>query len=50
MVEQIDTKAKEPVRVNLNEFRSKYKSKREVFNFLTVRVGAYLPTYETVTI
>ena len=50
MVESINTEAKGPVRVNLNEFRAKYKSKREVFNFLTVTVGAYLPTYETVTI
>jgi hypothetical protein len=50
MVEQIDTGNKAVVRVNANEFRAKYKSKKECFNFLTVQVGAYLPTYETVTI
>ena len=31
-------------------FASKYKSKREIFNFLTVDVNAYLPPYENLTI
>jgi len=36
--------------VNVREFASKYRSKREVFNFLTMDVKAYLPSYDTVTI
>ena len=31
-------------------FASKYKSKREVFNFLTMDVKAYFPSYETISI
>ena len=31
-------------------FASKYKSKREVYNFLAVEVKAYLPSYDTLTI
>ena len=31
-------------------FASKYKSKREVYNFLAVEVKAYLPPYDTLTI
>jgi hypothetical protein len=32
------------------EFAAKYKSKREIYSFLTVDAGAYLPAYDTVTI
>ena len=31
-------------------FAAKYKSKKEIFNFLTVQANAYLSSYETVTI
>ena len=31
-------------------FSAKFRSKREVWNFLTIDVGAYLPPYENVTI
>ena len=31
-------------------FAAKFRSKREVWNFLAVDVGAYLPPYENVTI
>ena len=31
-------------------FGSRFKSKRDCHRFLSVEVGAYLPTYETVTI
>ncbi len=31
-------------------FASKYKSKREVYNFLTIDCHAYLPPYDTLTI
>ena len=32
------------------EFAAKFKSKREVYRFLSSEVKAYLPSYETVTI
>ena len=32
------------------QFASKYKSKREVYNFLTIDCHAYLPPYENLTI
>lgn len=31
-------------------FSAKFRSKREVWNFLAIDVGAYLPPYETITI
>ena len=31
-------------------FSAKFRSKKEVWVFLTVEVGAYLPSYENVTI
>ena len=31
-------------------FSAKFRSKKEVWTFLTVEVGAYLPPYENVTI
>jgi hypothetical protein len=37
-------------RINAAEFASKYKSKREIFNFLTVSAGAYLCPHECLTI
>jgi hypothetical protein len=36
--------------VTATAFAAKYKSKREIFNFLTMDVKAYLPTYDTVSI
>ncbi len=39
-----------PVQVNAKAFGAKYRSKREVFNFLTVDASAYLPSYDTVSI
>ena len=38
------------VKIDANAFGSKYQSKREVYRFLTHDCGAYLPSYETVTI
>ena len=32
-------------KVAAKTFASKYKSKREVYNFLSVDVGIYLPSY-----
>ena len=31
--------------LSAKEFSSKYNSKREVYNFLAVDVGVYLPSY-----
>ena len=45
MVEQ-----RAPVRVNAAEFAAKYRSKPECFSFLTVKVKAYLPSVDTVTV
>ena len=33
------------VKINAKDFAAKYKSKREVYNFLSVDVGVYLPSY-----
>jgi len=38
------------VSVNANSFGAKYQSKREVYRFLSHDCGAYLSTYETMTI
>ena len=36
--------------VTATAFAAKYKSKREIFNFLTIDVKAYLPSYDTISI
>ncbi len=33
------------VKITAKEFAAKFRSKREVYNFLAVQVGAYLPSY-----
>jgi hypothetical protein len=33
------------VKITAKEFAAKYSSKREVYNFLAVDVGVYLPGY-----
>ena len=38
------------VNINSAAFASKFKSKREIWTFLTVDVGAFLPSYEHCTI
>ncbi len=38
------------VRVNAAEFAAKYRSKPECYSFLTVKVKAYLPSVDTVTL
>ena len=40
----------EPQFVNVNTFAAKYKSKREVYTFMSIDGGAYLPPFETVTV
>ena len=36
--------------VSSKEFAAKYKSKREIYNFLACEVGVYLPPYDNVAI
>ena len=36
--------------VSSKEFAAKYRSKREIYNFLAADVGVYLPPYDNVTI
>ena len=50
MDQQVNAGFKAKHQVTASAFASKYKSKREVYTFLTVDVGAYLPAYETLTI
>ena len=38
------------VGVNSKEFSAKYKSKREIYNFLATDVGVFLPPYDNTTI
>ena len=33
------------VKITAKEFAAKYRSKREVYNFLSVECGVYLPAY-----
>ena len=40
----------EPEFVNVNTFAAKYKSKREVYVFLTIDGNAYLSSFDTVTV
>ena len=36
--------------ISSKEFAAKYRSKREIYNFLATDVGVYLPPYDNVTI
>ena len=38
------------IQVSSKEFRAKYQSKRECYNFLACDAGIYLPPYDNVTI
>ena len=40
----------EPQFVNVNSFSAKFRSKREIYTFLTVDGDVYLPPFETVTV
>ena len=48
--QQIEEAQSRTVAVSNKEFSAKYKSKREIFNFLATDVGIYLPPYDNVTI
>ena len=49
-VQNINQNLRARQQVTAMEFASKYKSKREVYNFLTIDVHAYLPPYDNLTI
>ena len=40
----------QPTQVSSKEFAAKYRSKREIYNFLACDVGIFLPPYDNVTI
>ena len=50
MQDQINSNLRAKQQVTAMSFASKYKSKREVYNFLTVDCHAYLPPYDNLTI
>ena len=39
-----------PQRMAVNQFAAKFSSKKDLFNFLSVEVGAYLCDHEVLTI
>ena len=47
---QLNSAAHQKVKVTAKDFGSKYKGKRKVFHFLAHEVGAYLCSYDTVTV
>ena len=47
---QIDEIPDSNVGISSKEFASKYRSKREIYNFLAADVGIYLPPFDNVTI
>ena len=50
MDENVNQNLQARQQVTAMAFASKYKSKREVYNFLAINVKAYLPHYDTITI
>ena len=48
--QQINSNLRAKQQVTAMSFASKYKSKREVYNFLTIECHAYLPSYDTLTV
>ena len=42
--------ADQKVKINAKDFGAKYRDKREVYHFLSHDCGAYIPSYDTVTI
>jgi hypothetical protein len=41
----MDEAAPDKVKVTSKDFAAKFSCKREVYNFMSVDVGAYLPSY-----
>ena len=50
MEDQIPQSKSKVQKMTAASFGVKYKSKREIYNFLTVSVHAYLPAFQTITI
>ena len=49
-MQQVPGGGNQMAQVSSKEFGAKYKSKREIYNFLASDVGVYLPPYDNVTI
>ena len=49
-MDQLNINPNPMANITASTFASKFNSKREIFNFLTLDVGAYLPAYDTVTV
>ena len=47
---QINSFGNNGQQITAAEFAAKFKSKKEVYQLLTIDVGAYLPPYQLVTI
>ena len=47
---QINSNSNQSQQITAATFAAKFNSKREIYMFLTVECGAYLPSYDTVTI
>ena len=47
---QINSAAKGKVKVTAKDFAAKMRNKQEVYHFLTHEVGAYLSSYQTMTV
>ena len=48
--QQINSAAQQKVRVTAKDFAAKMRDKQEVYHFLTHEVGAYLSSYDTMTV
>ena len=49
-MQQIPDNVAQLAHVSSKEFAAKYRSKREIYNFLAFDVGIFLPPYDNVTI
>lgn len=49
-MQPVDQVANQGSRISSKEFAAKYRSKREIYNFLASDVGVFLPPYDNVTI
>ena len=50
IMQQIPSNGTQVAYVSSKEFQAKYRSKREIYNFLACDVGIFLPPYDNVTI
>ena len=49
-MQQIPENVAQLAQISSKEFSAKYRSKREIYNFLACDVGIFLPPYDNVTI